>query len=50
MNIDSDWPIALLAGRDERVWEAIASILSELSRTTRAAIRGGTAERFHRIA
>lgn len=43
----SDWPIAVLAGGYERVRQAFEGLLAPLSVGERAAILGGTAERFY---
>lgn len=45
----SDWPIALLAGGDDRTWEAMQQLLAPLAADERDAILGGTAARIYRI-
>ncbi|MET4638341.1 amidohydrolase family protein [Mycetocola sp. 2940] len=44
-----DWPLALLAGGYERMWDALQTVLAELSAHERDAILGGTAAHFYRI-
>jgi L-fuconolactonase len=44
-----DWPISLLAGGYRRSWDAISSIADTLTPSERAALLGGTAERFYRL-
>lgn len=44
-----DWPISVLAGGYERTWDALTTILSDLSGDERDAILGGTAAGFYRI-
>lgn len=44
-----DWPISLLAGGDERSWDAVQQLLAPLAPGERAAILGGTAARVYRI-
>jgi L-fuconolactonase len=45
----SDWPISVLAGGYQRVWDGLSVLLGELSADERAAILGGTAARFYDI-
>jgi L-fuconolactonase len=45
----SDWPVVALAGGFERWRAATDELLAELSEHERAAILGGTAERFYRL-
>ena len=44
-----DWPISVLAGGYERTWEALSTIVGELSPHERAAVLGTTASAFYRI-
>lgn len=45
----SDWPVAILAGDYQKVWEATLEVLSGLSEADRGAILGGTANTFYRL-
>ncbi|MEU1301477.1 MULTISPECIES: amidohydrolase family protein [Streptomyces] len=45
-----DWPISLLAGGYARTWEAVCELLAPLAPDDRAAVLGGTAARFYRLA
>ena len=45
----SDWPISVLAGGYERVWDAVTGFVGGLAPAERAAILGGTAASFYRI-
>ena len=45
----SDWPISVLAGGYDRVWDGLAPILDDLAPDDRAAILGGTAAAFYRL-
>lgn len=42
-----DWPISVLAGGYERTWEAVTTLLGELSEAERGAILGETAAAFY---
>lgn len=44
-----DWPISVLSGGYDRVWDALSGLFAELPRVERDAILGGTAESFYRI-
>jgi L-fuconolactonase len=44
-----DWPVTVLAGGYEKVWDAIRQLLEPLSQDDRDAVLGGTAERFYGI-
>ena len=43
----SDWPVAVLAGDYAKVWEATNKCLADLSASEKAAILGGTGNRFY---
>ncbi|WP_246469626.1 amidohydrolase family protein [Cohnella nanjingensis] len=45
----SDWPVAILNGSYDEVWEETHLALSEFAASERAAVFGGTAARFYRI-
>lgn len=45
-----DWPVTLLAGGYQKVWRHTRAALSELTPASHAAIFGGTAARFYRLA
>jgi L-fuconolactonase len=45
----SDWPVAILAGDYQKVWEETAIALADLDPGDRAAILGGTANRVYRL-
>jgi L-fuconolactonase len=45
----SDWPVCLIAGEYERVWEAINRFTDALSAGEKERILGGTAKEFYRI-
>lgn len=45
----SDWPVAILAGDYQKVWEATLEMLSGMSEAERSAILGGTANTFYRL-
>jgi L-fuconolactonase len=45
----SDWPVSVLAGGYDRVWDGLAPILDDLAPPERAAILGGTAAAFYRL-
>jgi L-fuconolactonase len=45
----SNWPVILLAGAYQEVWEGITDLLAGLSGPDRALVRGGTAERVYRL-
>ncbi|MFJ4036948.1 amidohydrolase family protein [Microbacterium sp. NPDC090007] len=42
-----DWPLAILAGGYDRVWDAVGTALGSLTQTERAAVLGGTATRVY---
>lgn len=44
-----DWPISVLAGGYERVWNGLAPLFAELSDAERDQVLGGTAQEFYRI-
>lgn len=44
-----DWPVSVLSGGYDRVWDGLSQLFAELGRGERDAILGGTAERFYRI-
>ena len=44
-----DWPICVLSGSYQRVWEGLSEILDELDPEERRQILGGTAESFYGI-
>lgn len=43
----SDWPVCELAGEYEEVWNAANELISSLGEDERAAVLGGTAEKFY---
>lgn len=43
----SDWPVSVLAGGYAKVWRETGKVLAGLSAEDRAAIYGGTAQRFY---
>jgi len=43
----SDWPVAILAGDYQRVWQETNAVIAGLSASERAAILGGTATAFY---
>jgi L-fuconolactonase len=45
----SDWPVCLVAGEYERVWEAINRFAEALSAGEKERILGGTAQKFYGI-
>jgi L-fuconolactonase len=45
----SDWPVALLNGDYDRVWEATRSVVAEVARGSEDALLGGTASRVYRL-
>jgi L-fuconolactonase len=45
----SDWPVCLLAGRYERVYDLAAAWSSSLSSSEQEMVFGGTAQRFYRL-
>ncbi len=45
----SDWPVAILAGDYQKVWDATLQVLAGGSEADRAAILGGTANAFYRL-
>lgn len=45
-----DWPISVVAGGYDRVFEGLRSVLADLDEDEAAAVWGGTAERFYCIA
>ncbi|GAB3537503.1 amidohydrolase family protein [Arthrobacter tecti] len=44
-----DWPISVLAGGYERVWQGLSSLFDELDESERRAVLGGTAQKFYGI-
>ncbi|MET4783244.1 amidohydrolase family protein [Glaciihabitans sp. UYNi722] len=44
-----DWPISVLAGGYDRVWEGLQLLFAELDVAARSAILGETAQQFYRI-
>jgi L-fuconolactonase len=44
-----DWPISVLAGGYDRVWNGLAPLLEGLTETERSAITRGTATSFYRV-
>jgi L-fuconolactonase len=44
-----DWPVAILAGDYQKVWEETNRVLADLSETNRAAVLGDTANVFYRL-
>jgi L-fuconolactonase len=44
-----DWPISVLAGGYDRVWEGLQPLFAQLSEPDRADILGGTARRVYRL-
>lgn len=44
-----DWPIPVLSGGYQRVWEGMSAIFAELDREERRRILGETVERFYGI-
>ncbi|KQV06831.1 amidohydrolase family protein [Leifsonia sp. Root112D2] len=44
-----DWPISVLSGGYDRVWDGLSVLFSELDVHDRQAVLGGTAERFYGI-
>lgn len=44
-----DWPISVLSGGYDRVWDGLSELFSELSAADRARILGATAIEFYRI-
>lgn len=44
-----DWPISVLSGGYDRVWDGLSVLFSELDAHDRQAVLGGTAERFYGI-
>jgi L-fuconolactonase len=45
----SDWPVSVLAGGYDRVWDGLAPIFDELAPADRAQLLGGTAASFYRL-
>lgn len=45
----SDWPVALLAGNYQKVWDETQVVLNDLDDTERALVLGGTATRFYQL-
>lgn len=45
----SDWPVCLLAASYEQVFHAMSELIAPLSESERAAVLGGTAERFYTL-
>jgi L-fuconolactonase len=44
-----DWPISVLSGGYDRVWDGLSAIFADLDATDRARILGGTAAEFYGI-
>jgi L-fuconolactonase len=44
-----DWPISILSGGYDRVWDGLSELFDELSAVDRTRILGGTARNFYRI-
>lgn len=44
-----DWPISVLSGGYDRVWDGLCVLFDELDADAREAVLGGTAERFYGI-
>lgn len=44
-----DWPISILAGGYDRVWDGLSELIGELPATDRTNILGDTARSFYRI-
>jgi len=44
-----DWPISVLSGGYDRVWDGLSELIDELSLDESTRILGGTAEEFYRI-
>jgi L-fuconolactonase len=44
-----DWPISVLAGGYQQVWEGLAPFFDALSAPERADVLGGTARRVYRL-
>ena len=47
--LGSDWPVSVLAGGYDLVWDGLVSPFRELDSSKRAAVLGGTATDFYRI-
>ena len=47
--VGSDWPVAVLAGGYDRVWDGVASIFAGFEPSERAALFGGTATAFYQL-
>jgi L-fuconolactonase len=45
----SDWPVCLLAASYEQVFRATSELIAQLSDSERAAVLGGTAQRFYAL-
>jgi L-fuconolactonase len=45
----SDWPASIVAGGFDRTWAAVTELVAPLSSAERAAILGGSAQKFYRI-
>jgi L-fuconolactonase len=45
----SDWPVCLMAGDYERVWNATVRVLEGLAPRARDAVLGGTAINVYRL-
>jgi L-fuconolactonase len=48
--VGGDWPISVLAGGYERVWDALLALAAELAPEESAALLGGTAARVYALA
>lgn len=44
-----DWPISVMAGDYERVWEGLSTVFGELTEAERVAILGETCRHFYRL-
>ncbi|MEU7906482.1 amidohydrolase family protein [Actinoplanes sp. NPDC049118] len=44
-----DWPVSVLAGGYDRVWDALSTVVAGLAPAGRDAILGGTATAFYRL-
>jgi len=45
----SDWPVSVLAGGYDRIWDGLAPLFASLAASERAAVLGGTATDFYRL-
>ena len=44
-----DWPVSLIAGGYDRVWEGLGELFDQLTVADRADVLGGTSARFYRL-